>query len=740
MAQRRLFRTVTTIGFMLSALVLAAFVVILLGRRGGGRSHPNVIFIAVDTLRADRLGCYGAKPGLTPHIDAIAEQSTRFTHTLSPCNSTSSSFASLHTGTYLKTHGVIQLSTFGYKLEPRMKTFAEYLKDEGYWALGAVSADHLDAEISGLGQGFDRYLDFVAKPQATPDEPPDVKQPAAVTTDRVLGALGEWRKSPDRSKPLFLFVHYFDAHWPYVPPAPWDSQHWSGERPERELIYSTDFGRAADKAKWKDYFVSQYEAEIAYADHEIGRLVDGLREMGLWDRSFVIFTADHGENLGEHGLYFNHQRMYRPVTNVPMLLRLPGQTTAVVSDALVQGIDLMPTVLDGIGVRVPPNDVDGKSLMDLLEGRRKWIHQEIFSEGAGEKEKVVQNATHKLTHLPLPHQSDRRSFELYDLVADPGETRNLAFEASAASTRAALWNKLVEFVGTREVHVRFGPTGAKRRYHASIRGLKSRITNADVMIDFEEGDTARVESSGEIVVDCNAGGGDADELKLLLDDSASLTINASADGAPLRNEDLSIDGHPFERTQLPYVVDWDPADTTLATPLAPSTPEAVLERDENATGGSTRFRLTVGVAGGDARVHARIVGDLDDVTAPEGGAIVRSFDNLRVILDAPPPQATFRFALDRDETRLFFNPIIGDRKVAPADVAVRFPIHFATASLPVPFAYSAIYRFVTGDVAKPFEAPVTLFRVGGFARDPMDPSKLPPDVRKRLKALGYIGG
>jgi arylsulfatase A-like enzyme len=740
-AQRKLFRTVNTVGFLLAAFVLAAFVTILVSR-GGSRSQANVIFIAVDTLRADRLGCYGATGGLTPSIDAIAAQSTRFTRTLSPCNSTSSSFASLHTGTYLKTHGVIQLSTFGYKLEPKFQTFAEYLKDEGYFTLGAVSAEHLNGEISGLGQGFDRYLDYV------PPDANEPKQPAAVTTDRVLAALKERQASSDAKKPLFLFVHYFDPHWPYLPPQEFEDRHWKGDRPDRGLRTSTKAEDEVEQRKWKDFFVSQYEAEVQYVDQEIGRLVAGLREMGLWNRAFVIFTADHGENLGEHDLYFNHERMYRQVTNVPMLVRLPGQSTAVVSDALVQGVDLMPTALDAVGAPVRRDAVDGTSLMPLLEGTRRWVHQEIYSEGAGEKEQVCQNEKHKLTHLGLPHHSERRRNELYALASDPGETKNLWFDEAGASARNVLWRSLLDFVGKREIHVRFGPTGAVRRYRASIRGLASAIDPPET-IGFEADDSVRVEASGEIVVECSAGGGDADEVKLVLDDSASLSFAGSADGAPLAGGDIAIDGHPFERTGLAYVVDWDPADPALATAKTSAAPRAALTREAPSDGGGEgpALRLEVGTSDNSERVHARIIGLVTTVDVPEGGKLVRSADDQRLNVDAPPPRASFRFSLAPGETRVFVDPRIGDGKdtpapkLSPADLAVRFPIRFVRPDLPIPFVYSANYQFTLGgDEAGKTQAPVEIFRIGGYFKPPVDPSQLTPEQRQRMKALGYLKG
>src|SRR5262249_18452424 len=151
-------------------------------------------------------------------------------------------------------------------------------------------------------------------------------QPASTTTSRVLDAVRSWKASPDAAKPLFLFVHYFDPHWPYVPPPPYDTQFWSGERPPRSVVYSAMDETTPDQVKWHDFFRSQYAGEVAFVDHEIGRLFRGLSDLGLYDGAVVVFTADHGENLGEHGLYFNHGRMYREVTNVPMIVHDTGQT------------------------------------------------------------------------------------------------------------------------------------------------------------------------------------------------------------------------------------------------------------------------------------------------------------------------------------------------------------------------------------------------------------------------------
>ncbi len=734
LAQMRLFRSVTTLGFLVLAFLVVYLGLVLFG--DSRRARPNVIFLAVDTLRADHLGCYGSTLGASPRIDELASRSTRFTRTLSPSNMTSSSFASFLTGTYQKTHGIVQLSNTGYRLDSGLKTLAEYLKEEGYATLGAVSAFHLDGELSGFGQGFDQYLDYDGK---------DPKQRAAVTTDRVLDMLDQWRRGPDGKKPLFLFVHYFDPHWPYTPPPPFDTRYWTGERPPNELVLSTSVEDEPQQRNWKEFFVSQYAGEVAYCDRELGRLLDGLDARGLSDHSLVLFTADHGENLGEHDLYFNHSRMYREVTNVPLLIRTPDSSQGRVVDALAQGLDIMPTALDFAGASVSPREslIEGKSLRPLLEGRRKFVHREIYSEAAGEKEAVVQNRTHKLGYQLLPFLREEESYELYDVAADPAEAHDLASKRSEVLD--LLKDRVRGFVGTKDIHVRFGPGGERRRYRGSFRAIKSSIRSA-AALDSEPGETARRSGAAAVDFECEAGAADADEVSITVDRAATLAITLSADGRAMGNDDVTIDGRLLGRSGALYVVDWAGVDGDgLASPMAPSEPAAVLEREPTDGAGMHQFRLVVGRASGTEKVCARVFGsrELLDVRIEGGpGRIVKLRGENRCLLDSPPPSAVFRFGTDPSTSMLFVDPRIGDHKVAPKDFWVKFPVRVGNPAVSVPVAYSA--RFTSPDFTataeSAVEAPVAIFRkaTARSSRGIIPAEWLGAEMRERLKALGYL--
>jgi arylsulfatase A-like enzyme len=750
-AQKRLFRSVTIVGLVLSTTLATIFVALLLGRGPGSRQRPNVIFIAVDTLRSDRLGCYGSNLDATPRIDELAAHSMRFTRTLSACNSTSSSFASLHTGTYVKTHGVIQLATFGYRLDPTLKRFAQYLKEDGYSTIGAASAFHMNGEISGLSQGFDRYLDVL-------DDQP--KQKGGVTTDLLLEAVKTWRGTAEGEKPLFLFAHYFDPHWPYLAPPPFDSRYWTGDRPPANLLVSTDPKDLPEQQKWKDFFASQYAGEVAYADREVGRLLDGLRDLGLYDHALVLFTADHGESLGEHGVWFNHMRMYRQVTNVPLLIRLPGQAKGAVTDALAQGVDLLPTVLDYLGIATATSQIEGTSLLPVLEGRRRFVHQEIFSESANEKEKLIQQGSRKLTMLTLPHRAESDSVEFYDLDSDHDEERNLVHErGDVEAVRRDLEEKLVAFVGLSEAHLKFGPSGPKRRYRAFLKGIQSEIVSV-TPADGKDSKIAPSEASGWTLLECDAGDGESHEAKILLDRAASMAVCVTADGKPLLGDELAVEGHPFDRTGLAYVVAWDPE--SCAEALVPAAgavePQCRVERvsAENGEGASLEIVIGRSERAGEVRailravtaavggflepdvVRLRIFGDLGDVAAPADATVDRSLDESRLLVEAAAPRLSVRVSAARGTRQLFLEPRIGKHKVGPAALQIGFPICLPEAGSPVPILYATRYQYPLGEPAVPASFPVSIFRVGGRSRQEVTRDMMSAVWVRNMEALGYL--
>ena len=404
-----------------------------------GEPLPSVILLSVDTLRADRLSCYGYGRPTSPRIDArIAARGVRFTNATSPSNNTSCSFASIHTGTYVRTHGVVSLAPLGFRVEERFETLAETLRSLGYKTAAAVSAAHLNAEVSGLGQGFDLFVDHAGK------EP---KRRAAATNAALLPPLKDLVRRDGGAAPLFLWVHYFDPHWPYEPEAedlealPLPEGSTGAPLPTQSLGAAFDPEDSMGYRGRKREIAALYDAEVHESDRGTGVLLDALLDLGVLENAIVVFTSDHGENLGEHGLFFNHSRLYEPVIRVPLLVSGPGIAPRT-EGAMVHTIDLYPTILELVGAaRLAPGSLEGESLAPLLRGGRAPVRDAVFSESGNWRDKAVKTSSGEKLVLPpglFPP-------EIFDLSLDPGEEKDLA--ATRPERRDALAAAVADFAG-----------------------------------------------------------------------------------------------------------------------------------------------------------------------------------------------------------------------------------------------------------------------------------------------------
>jgi arylsulfatase A-like enzyme/tetratricopeptide (TPR) repeat protein len=346
----------------------------------------NVVVVTLDTTRADRLGCYGFGGVATPSIDAVAAEGVLFEQATSTVPLTLPSHSSIFTGLIPPHHGV--RDNGGFFLEASKTTLAERLK-EGGWATGAfVGAWVLDSRW-GLDQGFDVYSDKFDLSKYKVVNLGTVQK----TGDEVMNLALEWLEKV-KSRKFFAWVHLYDPHAPYEPPEPYASQ----------------------------YAGSPYLGEIAYTDHVVGRLVGWLKAVGAWDRTLLVLLGDHGESLGDHGESAHTFFVYDSTQHVPFIVRTPwgdhGRSRAQVST-----VDLVPTVLDLVGLPPQP-EIDGRSLARLvLDPGADW-HELAYSETyfprfhfGWQHLRALRDGHWKYIEAPRP--------ELYDVVQDPGETRNL---------------------------------------------------------------------------------------------------------------------------------------------------------------------------------------------------------------------------------------------------------------------------------------------------------------------------
>lgn len=340
---------------------------LLLGQQPQDR-RPDVLLITLDTLRTDALGCYGG-PDITPFLDGLAQESLLFEEAWSACNSTLPSHASLLTGQAVPTHGAVDNRS---TLATEVRTLAQSMRAAGYHTAAAVSVEHLQAGWSGLGRGFDQYLDVQL------GGPVD----GAATVEPLLEWSRTWEEQGDR--PLFVWLHLFDPHTPYGPPRPYLAEFAARRvaaggavppsRVEPATVGQTGYtqqGKFLEGVTNVDFARFLYEASVAYTDELVRDVVWAWQEAGRWDHTLCAITADHGESLGEQGVYYGHQLLHTPVMQVPLLLRVPGGPNGRVA-ARAWSPDLVATLVDELGLEGLA--ASGRNLLELEDdGRRVWF-------------------------------------------------------------------------------------------------------------------------------------------------------------------------------------------------------------------------------------------------------------------------------------------------------------------------------------------------------------------------------
>jgi len=377
---------------ILSGVVIAALVAwFAISAKQTPDSVPeNVIFITVDTLRSDHLGCYGYERIKTPNIDGLAERGTMFKNAISQVPLTLPSHCSLFTSTYPQFNNVRDNGS--YRLGQSAVTLAERMQENGYATAAFVSTFVLDSKF-GLDQGFETYDDRM---QQNIGKKIIEHMEAERTADKVTDAAVSWLRNKKASK-TFLWVHYFDPHAVYNPPAPY-----------REL--------------YKD---NPYDGEIAFTDEHIGVLLAALKELKLDENSLIIFAADHAEGLGEHEEFGHSVFIYDTTLKVPLIFSCPGLVTeGKVIEGQVRLVDVMPTILDFLQIE-RNKEIQGKSLIGLMKGRIKSLNLPAYSESLYAKLrynwselKSFRTAEWKYIKSPEP--------ELYNTKNDPQELVNLA--------------------------------------------------------------------------------------------------------------------------------------------------------------------------------------------------------------------------------------------------------------------------------------------------------------------------
>jgi arylsulfatase A-like enzyme len=456
-----------------SAVICASALIFPLFLHNGG-ARKNILFITIDTLRADHLSCYGYERLTSPTIDGFAGKSVVFSNAIVQWPKTSPSFSSMMTSLYCSQTGV----TGPRQRLPLWKTTtAEVLLNGGYVTAGVVGNGNLDV-CYNFDQGFSIYVETWKDKSVSPESNTD----AAHITDLALDVLEDIHGKGN----FFLWVHYVDPHAPYSPPDPFHEMFvndaFYGEKQIKlNEGFNDDIGGCPLRSRLGDndnlyYYVAQYDAEIRYCDSEIQRLFEFLDHHDLWATTMVILTSDHGEGLGEHNYYFEHGRFsYETNIRVPLIVWSPGCRAKVVEQPVAL-LDLHPTMLDFAGIEIDEHS-EGESLVALLDGSERDGHRRIFAQAGGEREQswTVRNSEWKLIYVPSQKYRNLMRgtiYELYDLRNDPGETLNL-FEQGATlpaelKSELDLW---VRAEGARDVQEEGAIDAAEESTQENLKAL-----------------------------------------------------------------------------------------------------------------------------------------------------------------------------------------------------------------------------------------------------------------------------
>jgi arylsulfatase A-like enzyme len=416
--------------------------------------RPNVLLVTIDTLRADRVGCYGYERDTTPNLDRLAAEGVRFANAYSHAPFTAPSQASLLTSLHTPSHGVF---AWAEELDPSIPTLGQRFSSAG-WRTAAFY-NHPGLATSGVTRGFE-----------------DVHQFAFEDADTTLDAAFEWLDAA-RGRPFAVWLHLWDVHRPYGW-RDWRPDWLRGRvrtRAEYTLSYGEErFGEPWTRAVGRDegfynlsaerrarelevagetrrlgprdfqYLSDRYDGGVFWADRALGRLFGGLRRRGLYDETLIVVTSDHGESLTEReACYFAHDPfLYEETLRVPLVARFPGGRHAGATvEALARGVDVLPTLLEVAGIE-PMGNEQGRSLVGRVEGtdRAEYLlyaqtqtrnakERTARAEGGAwlEHRVAVSDGRHKLIH-----DLDRDAFAYFDLERDPGEREDRSGDPAAA--------------------------------------------------------------------------------------------------------------------------------------------------------------------------------------------------------------------------------------------------------------------------------------------------------------------
>jgi arylsulfatase A-like enzyme len=409
------------------------------------RGKPNVVLITMDTVRADHLPMYGYDHGATPNLGKLVASATLYTRATATSDYTLATHASIFTGLYPAWHGALMLpapKAHHQPLRPEVRSLTEALASHGYWTAESVANSGFLTQWTGLTRGFlisetgrpvdlsngaHRFYLRAGARQFFGVRAVGFDQPFRVASDITVRAQAILEQAHHNGRPFFLFLNYMDAHWPYAPEAPDLNDVSPRVQATQDFVNQVNQGSATLSARQRDLLLEEYDEGIASIDASIGRVMERLRSLGLYDDSLIVVTSDHGEGFLEHG-FMEHEAgvLYQENLHVPLVIKYPGQHEAHRSDLLASEVDIVPTILETAGIRVP-QELQGRSLSHAVPADSDTVFADASplaplkmrsSKMRGSRQVVLSGSLKLIAwSAGLP--------EMYDLSVDPEEKCNL---------------------------------------------------------------------------------------------------------------------------------------------------------------------------------------------------------------------------------------------------------------------------------------------------------------------------
>jgi len=390
------------------------------------KKKPNLIFLGIDSLRADHMSLYGYDRLTTPHMDKLAAQGAVFENMISPSIPTTPGYSSMFTGMDVFGTDVVALRHEG-PLGDHLKTLAEVLGENGY------NTTCVGFSGNQASRGFQNYIDFTG--WGSWEEGRSLK---AENCNAV--SIPELKRLAAEDKPFCLFMRHMDPHSPYLPPSPFERMFYDKDEfdpSNHSLDPVMTFKPFCDYfASWfpphckdKDYIIAQYDGAVAYMDSCIANIFETVESLGIEDETLIIIDSDHGETLHDHECWYDHHGLYECTLHIPMVLVYPGKIPA--GQRFKDNVhmkDIMPTLLELMEI---DTDIkfDGRSLVPLIEGKERIQEPEYYlTECTWMRKHGWRTPEWKYMHALEPDMHFKPEIELYNLLKDPEEYNNVAEE------------------------------------------------------------------------------------------------------------------------------------------------------------------------------------------------------------------------------------------------------------------------------------------------------------------------